>query len=343
MPRSFDKLAVDLKLMAQVEFVFLYVGARSIWRQITKATLASSALEAACTGKQPVLYSEGGKSFTFADIRRIGEQVIRGAFAELLRKPDLPFLTEMEGYDAPDERLEDETCFRPLALKILKRPGRVHANIRDSDWENTLKIILISESDLQAGTDEGDSYQFIKTSEPYTVYPEMRTILRRYHHLRRAKATYGELHALFGNMLDRVAADLGYTMRQKTENQPYYDLFDANMEFYKAASKALEETDPGRFLTDEKMKKLQKDYLETLRDPETGDIYHMMNCGKGCGECVFDMRKCVREWIKQLNCRLLRRVCFYDTFTPDPLGLDEDLERGLFNQQYKDIYVFTKK
>jgi hypothetical protein len=182
-----EKTAIDLKLSAQVSFTMLYFGARQISKHVTKATLMSMCVNSACTGIPAVLYDVTLKPYTFNDLMNLGEKTVRSAFLKLIEEEDDEiFMRRMRDYGETldDVKIGDrENQYRPLGMKILKGYYDL-VNLRETDLENMLSVIFVSEEDLQEANENPlGSYMFLKTAEPYTCYKEMDKIILRYRRL----------------------------------------------------------------------------------------------------------------------------------------------------------------
>jgi len=339
MSKKLDKTVIDLKLPAHVNFTMLYLGARlKISKHVTKSTLISMAIESVCAEiPAPVLFDATSKSYTLAQLRQAGEKVVRDSFAALMDKNDADFYRKMKDFnvpDAPDANNDDEQL-RALALQILK-DSLLGINLRDTDIENIVSVILISEEDLRCGLEGEDgkgSYIFLKEYEPYAYYKEVRAILFRYRRLQRAEETYMELFILFNKILERIESDTGYT-RQKQED--YYEAFDGNMAFLKEFSQGAQSADLIEFLQPEELIELRRKYTAMLTDG--GEIESMRNCSN-CEVCIFDKRKCVDKWLKRHIIRLLKSLCFMDIFIPIA---SPTFEASLFSKEHSDMYTFIK-
>ena len=339
MKKMIEKTAVDLKLNVQADFTALYLGAREkISKHITKSTIISMSVECACSGKPAVMYDDAGRSYTFGELKELGVSIIRDVFSELMDKSCAEFCREMEEYElSPD--IPPDDLYRELALKIFKQHLQ-YINHRESDWENIVKIILISEDDLREGV-EGESgtgsYMFLKYDQPFTFYRELSEIVKRYHKLSRTNDTLQKLFALFSKTLERISADKGYTWKEQ-EKEKYYDFFDGNMKFFKEFSQALPEMSLTGIITEEELKQLRSQYVEMLR--ENGELQTLKHCGQSCDICVFDVRKCADIWIKQHLINLLERLCFVDGFKSITLP---SFEESLFSKEYRETIIFKEK
>jgi hypothetical protein len=336
-----DKMVLDLKLPAYVQFVHLYLGARlKINKHIAKNTIFSMAMDSVCTGKPAILYDDTAQGYTFAELRQLGEDTLRNIFTAIIAKNDTDFYRMMGGYDvlkeSGDESISDK-LLRNLALQIIKTEFS-GVNLRDSDIENIVSVILINEEDLRVGI-EGEagkgSYLFLKEEEPYALYKEVRAIVTRYRKLRRAEETYKGLFSLFNKLLERAAADGSYSRQTQNEGD-YYKAFDGNMEFFKEFTRFVQSSDLINYLSEDELKELRAKYTHMLR--ENGDFEAMRHC-EDCETCVFDNRKCVDIWLKKHLIRLLKGLCFIDTFRP--LG-SPTFEESLFSKEHPGMYVFNK-
>jgi hypothetical protein len=183
--RMLEKTAIDLKLSAQVSFTMLYFGARQISKHVTKATLMSMCVNSACTGIPAVLYDVTLKPYTFGDLMSLGEKSVRSAFLNLIdEKDDGIFLKRMNDCGiTPGEvpvGANRDKLYRPLGMKILKNYYGL-VNLRETDFENMISVIFVSEEDLQDANEIPlGSYMFLKAAEPYTCYKEMDKIIFRY-------------------------------------------------------------------------------------------------------------------------------------------------------------------
>ena len=339
MARSFNKTAVDLKLPAQVDSIFLYVGARTVMKHITKSKLISVALDAACNNQSASLYGDTERIYSFSELRDIGKKTIHGTFQKLIEKEEVRFLEEMDGYEVPETDNNDE-IYRSLAIQILKR-HMFSINLRNTDYEDIIKVVLISEDDLKISSEgEGGvgSYVFLKEAQPYTVYHEMKKIVGHYNDLRSIKETYLQVLSLFDKVLNRLATDLGYSWESRGD-QKYYEVFDGNLDFYKASSKALHEVEFKDFMTEKELNDFKRQYMNMLRLNDK--LKKMKNCSSECEECIFDVRKCVDRWLKRHFEGLIENLCFIDGFNSHSSAW-ANLEDELFSKKYEGIYVFKK-
>jgi hypothetical protein len=342
-----DKMAIDLKLTAQVAFTFLYVGARKLHRQITKATLMSMCIECAATGKPAMLYDSSLRSHTFEELVALGDSSIRKALAKFMELADCEFYETTREFLTQDDdgQKPDEALYRPLAFNILKDIRFMEMyNLRDTDIDNIVRIILITNEDLKAfDGDERKSFVFSKFSEPYTCYKEMIEIFSRYRSLQTIAQGYKAIFPLFYSILNALSEKRGYApIPTDARDKNYQDYFDANYEFFLKFVQDIKDLPLEEYMPAEGFEGLCGQYLDMLA--ASGRLASMQNCNPSCKACVPNPRKCVSPWIKKHMLEIYRAVFFCDAIgiiadgQPSALDPDPGLQTKTFEQYCHEQY-----
>jgi hypothetical protein len=316
MKRAAEKMLVELKLAARIDFNFLYLGARKhIDRHITKATLLSLTLESACSIDKPVtLYNPNtAEVFTLQKLKSEGEKIIADAFADVMKKPDMKFLRDMTEYGIPDDAKNNDETKEHLARKVLTSALKNYINLRETDIENIISIILISGDDLRIdkeGEDSVSSYEFLREEEPYAYHRRIGDIFLRYRRLQRVEYTYTKLFALFNLVVEHAAKELGYVRQQQVSVR---DNFESNEAFLKGFMRLINEMDITALIPDDEWQELRQAYVNNIVEIMNGGAARLENCDSGCEVCVYN-RRCPIKWIKNHMIKLLKRLCFVDPF-----------------------------
>ncbi|MCL1987407.1 MAG: hypothetical protein FWG64_05485 [Firmicutes bacterium] len=339
--KTLDKTIVDLKPTAHKTFAMLYLGARAkISKHITKSTLISMALESTCTGNPATLCDKTAKSHTFAQISQMGENVISEIFNKITSKNDVDFYNYINTLDftIPKEPPITEETIRNLGLEILRK-GLVNINLRYTDIENILNVILLSEKALKEKSSDSeetaDGYVFAKETQQYTRYSDLHQIFWRYINLKNANLVYDELFTTFQKVLNHATQKLGYTSKpRQSGSETYYSALDENINFYNKFNELLETIELQPLFCEPK---LYRNYKIAIWDKGT----KIMQC-TDCKPCIYDKRKCPNIWIKQHLSLLLKRLTFIDTEHLANEIVNPTFEFYLLKQKYPNMITFGR-